>query len=173
MTESNVMYCYVHPTRETSLRCKRCERPICASCAVRTPTGYLCKECVRIHQKSFDTAETIDFILGFLTAAFLSGVASFLVTLIGFIGFFSFIILFVGVPAMAAIITEAVRYATRKHRSRPLFITVVVGIVIGALPLLVSQIFILNVFGIIFQAIYLFITVPFVYTRLAGIQLNR
>ena len=173
MTESNVMYCYVHPDRETSLRCKRCERPICASCAVRTPTGYLCKECVRTHQKTFDTSEWIDFVLGFIVAAFLSGVASFLVTLIGFIGFFSFIILFIGVPAAAAAITEAVRYATRKHRSRPLFITVAVGIVVGALPLLITQLVIMNVFGIIFQVVYLFITVPFVYTRLAGIQLNR
>jgi len=173
MTESNVMYCYVHPTRETSLRCKRCERPICASCAVRTPTGYVCRECVRTHQKSFDTSEWIDFVLGFITAAFLSGIASFLVTLIGFIGFFSFIILFIGVPAAAAVITEAIRYATRKHRSRPLFITVAVGIVVGALPLLIAQLVIMNIFGIIFQAVYLFITVPLVYTRLAGIQLNR
>jgi len=173
MTESNVLYCYVHPTRETSLRCKRCERPICASCAVRTPTGYVCKECVRTHQKSFDTSEWIDFVLGFITAAFLSGIASFLVTLIGFIGFFSFIILFIGVPAAAAVITEAIRYATRKHRSRPLFITVAVGIVVGALPLLIAQLVIMNIFGIIFQAVYLFITVPLVYTRLAGIQLNR
>ena len=173
MTESNVLYCYVHPTRETSLRCKRCERPICASCAVRTPTGYVCKECVRMHQKSFDTSEWIDFILGFITAAFLSGIASFLVTLIGFIGFFSFIILFIGVPAAAAVITEAIRYATRKHRSKPLFITVAAGIVAGALPILIAQLLIMNIFGIIFQVVYLFITVPLVYTRLAGIQLSR
>lgn len=173
MTESNVTYCYVHPTRETSLRCKRCERPICASCAVRTPTGYLCKECVRTHQKTFDTSEWIDFVLGFITAAFLSGVASFLVTLIGFIGYIALLIMVVGVPVAATIITEAVRFVTRKHRSKPLFITVAVGVVIGALPILIAQLMIFNIFGIIFQIVYLFIAVPFVYTRLAGIQLNR
>lgn len=126
-----------------------------------------------MHQKSFDTSEWIDFILGFITAAFLSGIASFLVTLIGFIGFFSFIILFIGVPAAAAVITEAIRYATRKHRSKPLFITVAAGIVAGALPILIAQLLIMNIFGIIFQVVYLFITVPLVYTRLAGIQLSR
>jgi hypothetical protein len=46
MTET-VLHCYVHPNRETSLRCNNCDRPICAACAIRTPTGYRCRECVR------------------------------------------------------------------------------------------------------------------------------
>jgi len=52
--DPQVMYCYVHPDRETLLRCNRCERPICQSCAVLTPTGYRCKECVRGQQKIFE-----------------------------------------------------------------------------------------------------------------------
>ena len=54
MTESpnEKMYCYNHPQRETVLRCNRCERPMCTSCAVLTPTGYRCKECVRGQQKN-------------------------------------------------------------------------------------------------------------------------
>ena len=92
MTEfSTTTTCYVHPNRETSLRCKRCERYICTSCAVSTPTGYICKECMRERQKSFDTALWYDFALGFVVAGLLSGVASFLVTLIGAIGFIGFI----------------------------------------------------------------------------------
>ena len=55
--ETTTLYCYVHPDRETGLRCNRCERPICADCAVLTPTGYRCKECVREQKKVFDTAE--------------------------------------------------------------------------------------------------------------------
>jgi hypothetical protein len=39
------------PDRETYLRCNRCERHICTSCAVLTPTGYRCKNCVRGAQK--------------------------------------------------------------------------------------------------------------------------
>jgi len=87
MTESTTLYCYVHPTRETALRCNNCERPICAQCAVRTPTGYRCKECVRERQKTFETAEWYDFVFGFIIAAVLSAIAAFLVTLIGGIGF--------------------------------------------------------------------------------------
>ena len=57
MTQTDTLYCYVHPNRPTSLRCNRCERPICAECAVRTPTGYRCPECIRSQQKIFDTAK--------------------------------------------------------------------------------------------------------------------
>ena len=52
--------CYNHPQRETMLRCNRCERPICSECAVLTPTGYRCKECIRGQQKTFDTSRPLD-----------------------------------------------------------------------------------------------------------------
>ena len=71
------------------------------------------------------------------------------------------------------IIAEGVRLVTRKHRSRALFITIAVAVVVGALPVILVQAFTLNVFGLIFQGIYLFIAIPIVYTRLSGIQLNR
>ena len=35
-------YCANHPTVETTLRCNKCGKPICAKCAIRTPTGYRC-----------------------------------------------------------------------------------------------------------------------------------
>ena len=171
MTET--LFCYVHPTRETALRCNNCERPICASCAVRTPTGYRCKECVRERKKVFDTSEWYDYVLGFIVAAFLSGVASFLVTLIGGIGFFGWLLIALGSPTAAVVIAEGVRLVTKRRRSRPLFITVAVGVVLGAVPVILFQVFIFNLFGIIFQVIYLVIATPVVYTRLSGIQFFR
>ena len=173
MTESTTLYCYVHPNRETSLRCNNCNRPICASCAVRTPTGYRCKECVRERQKTFDTSEWYDYILGFIVAGALSAVATFLVSLIGGIGFFGWIIIFAGAPTAAVIIAEGVRLVTRRHRSRSLFITVAAGVVLGALPVILYQALTLNLCGILFQVIYLVIAVPLIYTRLSGIQLFR
>ena len=171
MTET--LYCYNHPTRETSLRCNNCNRPICASCAVRTPTGYRCKECVRERQKSFDTSEWQDYMLGFITAGFLSGIAAFLVTLVGGIGFFGWFLIAAGAPTAAVAIAEAVRTVTKRRRSRSLFITVSVGVVLGALPVILFQLFIGNLFGILFQVIYLVIATPVVYTRLSGIKLIR
>ena len=172
-TAAETFYCYVHPNRETALRCNNCNRPICASCAVRTPTGYRCKECVKGRQQVFNTAEWYDYIVGFIVAAVLSGIASFLVTLIGGIGFFGWCLIAAGAPTAGAVIAEAVRFALRKRRSRNLFITVAAGVVAGALPTLLFQLFFFDLFGVIFQVIYLFIAAPVVYTRLSGIQLFR
>lgn len=174
MTDTaTVTYCYAHPGRETSLRCKRCDRYICTSCAVSTPTGYICRDCMKERQKSFDTATWQDFLFGFVVAGLLSGVASFLVTLIGGFGFFGWFMILAGSPAAAALITEATRSVTGRRRSRPLFITIAAGVAFGALPILAFQILSMNLFGIVFQVIYLVIAVPMVYARLSGIQLNR
>lgn len=173
MTEPSLTYCYAHPDRETSLRCKRCDRYICTSCAVSTPTGYICKDCMRERQKSFDTAVWSDFLIGFAVAGLLSGIASFLVTLIGGFGFFGWFLIFLGSSAAGGLIAEAVRAATRRRRSRALFLTVGAGVVVGALPILIVQLLIGNIFGLLFQVIYLVIAAPMVYARLSGIQLSR
>ncbi len=173
--ESNTtgtLYCYVHPNRETSLRCNNCNRPICASCAVRTPTGYRCRECVKGQLKVFDTSQWYDYILGFIVAAVLSIAASFLVTIVSRIGFIGWFLVIFGVPTAAVVIAEGVRVATGRRRSRPLFMTVAAGVVLGAVPIILVQVF-TNPFGVLFQVIYLVIAVPVVYTRLSGIQLFR
>jgi hypothetical protein len=176
MTESTTetLYCYIHPNRETALRCNNCNRPICAACAVRTPIGYRCRECVKGQQKAFDTSEWYDYLTGFIVAALVSTVASFLVTFIGGFGFFGWFLIAAGAPTAGVAIAESVRLVTRKRRSRPLFLTVAAAVVIGALPVILFQlVFSQNFFGILFQVIYLVIAVPVVYSRLSGIQLFR
>ncbi|HEX9388178.1 MAG TPA: hypothetical protein VF918_17765 [Anaerolineales bacterium] len=175
MTESTTetLYCYVHPTRETSLRCNNCNRPICTACAIHTPTGYRCRECVKGQQKAFNTSEWYDYVSGFIVAMLLSAVAAFLVTLIGGIGFFGWFLIAAGAPTAAVAIAEGVRLVTGKRRSRPLFMTVAAGVIVGALPVILFQVLSTNLFGILFQVIYLVIAVPVVYSRLSGIQLFR
>jgi hypothetical protein len=133
----------------------------------------MCKDCVRERKKAFDTAEWFDYVLAFLVAGILSGAAAFLVTLIGGIGFFGWFLIAAGAPTAGVAIAEGVRAVTRKRRSRNLFITAAAGVVVGALPVILFQLFIFNIFGILFQVIYLAIAVPLVYTRLSGIQLFR
>jgi len=128
---------------------------------------------VRERQKTFDTAEWYDYALGFIVAALLSGFAASLVTLIGGIGFIGLLIISAGASTAGVAISEGVRAVTRKRRSRPLFITVTIGVVAGALPVILFQLIAGNMFGIIFQVIYLVIVTPIVYTRLSGIQLFR
>lgn len=184
--EVTTLYCYVHPERETGLRCKICEKPICASCAVRTPTGYACKDCVRSHQKKFDTAVWYDYIVGFVLAAILSAVAAFIVTLIS--GFFFGLIVLVIAPAAGTIIARILLAVLNRRRSRALFMTISVGMVVGAIPAIISQItsliLFMNFYGaqgfsiwsllpVIWIIIYLFITVPVVYTQFSGIRLTK
>ncbi len=172
MTDAIVLYCYAHPTRETTLRCKRCERPMCASCAVRTPTGYLCKDCVRAHQKTFDTARWYDYPLGMLVASALSFVASLLVAFLGsFIGFFMFL-LAAGIGSGAGtLITNAAMRAVNKRRSKALFAICAAGVILGGLPALISMLLIGNIYGVIGVGIYLVIAAPLVYSRISGIRL--
>src|SRR4030067_155429 len=80
------LYCVNHPDVETTLRCNRCEKPICAKCAILTPTGYRCKDCVRNQQKSFETAEWYDYLMTFVVEISLSYVGS---GLFRFLGFFT------------------------------------------------------------------------------------
>jgi hypothetical protein len=170
---SSPIYCANHPGVETMLRCNKCGKPICAKCAIQTPTGYRCSECVRGQQKIFNTAQSLDYLTGFFTSLILGFIASILANLVSSIGFIGWFLIVIGAPSAGMLIAEAVRLVTRKHRSRPLFITVVVGVIVSALPMILINLLTFNLFPLIFQAIYLFIAAPVVFTRLSGIQLNR
>ena len=70
------MHCANHPDRETMLRCNKCDKPICYECAVLTPVGYRCKECVREQQNVYYNAETTRILLIGGVVALLLGWAS-------------------------------------------------------------------------------------------------
>jgi hypothetical protein len=174
MTETTITYCANHPRVETHLRCNRCEKPICVKCAVQTPTGYRCHECVRGQQKIFETAHWYDYLLGFGISGFLSLIISLLISFVGgMLGYFSFFILFAAAPTAGIIIAEAVRWATGKRRAKRLFLVIAIGVALGALPLILAGLYILDVFSLIFQGIYLVMVVPTVYYRISGIQIFK
>ncbi|MFA9445913.1 rhomboid family intramembrane serine protease [Egicoccus sp. AB-alg6-2] len=45
--ETSTTVCYRHPDREATLRCSRCDRPICTDDMIEAPVGYQCPECAR------------------------------------------------------------------------------------------------------------------------------
>ena len=45
---ANQTYCSRHSDAVTSLRCGRCEDPICTQCMVSTPVGFRCEECAQV-----------------------------------------------------------------------------------------------------------------------------
>lgn len=167
------LYCTNHPTRETYLRCNRCDKPICVECSVRTPTGYRCKECVNSQQKSFDTARPQDYI----AAVLIAGLLAFLGSLITqFVGFF---VLFLA-PGVGWVIAEAVRKATSKRRSRPLFRVAAGAALAGSLANLLPLVLIMVLggspqvlLGLIWPVLYAALVCTTVYSRLSGIQLSR
>lgn len=172
--ETTILTCYVHPDRETGLRCNRCERPICVQCAVRTPTGYRCRECVRSQQKVYNTAEWYDYLVGFGTSAVLSLIASILLVVIsGFIGFFMWFISFAVAGAAGVFIANTTLKVLRKRRSKRLFWLVAAGVVVGALPVILFLLFNGSLFSIVWQGLYLFIATPTVYARISGFQFSR
>ena len=168
MSDSNPseLFCANHPNRATMLRCNRCEKPICPSCAMQTPTGYRCKECIRGQQKVFDTTIGSDYILGILIAGVLSFFGSYIVT---FIGFFTILL----APIIGTGIAGAVRRAVKKRRSRQLFIFTTAAAVVGSLPILLLMLLRPNLFSILWQGFYTFLMASTLYYRLSGIQLNR
>jgi hypothetical protein len=172
--ETNTLYCYVHPDRETGLRCNRCERPICTQCAVHTPTGYRCRECVREQQKIYSTAEWYDYLVGFGTSAVLSLIASILLVLIsGFIGFLMWFVSFAIAGAAGVFIANTTQAVLHKRRSKQLFWLVAAGVVVGALPVVLFLLLSGNFFPIVWQGLYLFIATPTVYARISGFQFSR
>lgn len=130
--DDEVLYCANHPTVETMLRCNRCGKLICTRCAVQTPVGYRCKQCVGQQQAVFYTGGVGDYVIGGVVAAVLGGIAAFLMMSIG--GWFFALIL--GAPAGIGI-AEAVRFFVRRRHSQYLWLVVAGGMVVGALPALV------------------------------------
>jgi len=134
MSETETLYCVNHSSRETLLRCNRCDQPICIQCAVRTPTGYRCKSCIRGQQKKFITARTSDYILAPLIAAVLSLIGSYLVSFLGFVTIFA-------APFFGMVIVQVVKAVIKNRRSNALFNAIAAAGAVGSLPLLVSMLY--------------------------------
>jgi hypothetical protein len=177
--DAPTLYCVNHPDTPTSLRCNRCERPICTRCAVLTPTGYRCKDCVRGQQKTFETSQTTDYVFAIVIGAGLSYLGSLVARSMGFF------IIFLA-PVIGVIIAEAIRWAVKKRRSRLLFQLAAGAAAAGSLlPVILTLLAVLaflasgrglNFMGflpLIYQLVYTFLVTSTVYTRLSGIQLRR
>lgn len=131
--QTTTLYCDNHPDVPTSLRCNRCEKPICIRCAVATPVGYRCKECISGQQRVFDTSIPRDYPVAFGIAAVIAYLGSLLAPTMMFLTIFI-------APVFGVIVAEVVRVAVKKRRSRQLYWVVVVAVILGSLPLAVEQI---------------------------------
>ncbi len=172
MTEAALTYCEKHPDRETGLRCNRCGRYMCASCAVKTPTGYRCRECVQEQSKVYDTAKPQDYVIALVVAGVLGYIGGIFAQFLGFWMIFL-------APAIGGLIGEAVRRAVGKRRSKVLFRMAAAGVILGGL--LTAAPYILAVFlgslegmaGLLWPGVYVFLAASTAYASLSGIRFVR
>jgi len=128
ITHEENHYCAVHPDRETELRCNKCERYMCAQCAVSTPVGYRCRQCVRQVEDKFFTGTNTDYIVIFSISLGLTIVGALVASLINFIILTFFIGIF-----WAGFIGEANLRMTNRRRGRNSGQVSATGAVIGGL----------------------------------------
>lgn len=142
------LFCYRHPQRVTSLRCYNCGKPICSSCAIKTPVGYSCPDCIREKEDVFFNAEPLDYVIAPLIGLVLSLIAGFLVARFTSGSFFLIIImLFVG-GFVGRLIGQLSKRAIGRRRGRYLphimvaililgtavwFLPIILAIVLGGL----------------------------------------
>lgn len=113
------LYCYRHPDRETRLRCRTCDRPICAKCAIQTPVGFRCPDDGRVKNDPFTTFKPPQLVLAIGIALLGGAIAGYIANSIGF---FSIIIAFFA----GGIIVEAEDRIVGLKRG-PIMTTIVIG----------------------------------------------
>ncbi len=125
MTGDEPLHCVNHPDVETYLRCNRCERPICAKCAVLTPVGYRCRDCISNQQRVFYAEfRSIYYLIAALVTLPLALIAGWLIPRLGWFT------IFLG-PTVGTGIAEAAHWAIRRRRGRYTWLVVCGGIVLG------------------------------------------
>ncbi|RMH00470.1 MAG: hypothetical protein D6706_03920 [Chloroflexi bacterium] len=139
VTDTYEFACYRHPNRQTALRCYTCGKPICSRCAVKTPVGYRCPDCIREAEEVFYSATILDYILVALVTLPLSVLAGYLMLQFSGGFFFFLLVFFVGGIIGGAIGRIAFRVARRRRgRYLPHMVAgiVALGGVLPTLPLL-------------------------------------
>ncbi len=147
--ESEVHYCATHPERDTELRCNRCDRYMCIDCAVRTPVGYTCRQCVRGHEDKFYEGTLVDYGLVAATCAIGGALTPFAMMLIG--GFL--IIGFIVAPAIGGTAAQIALQLTRRRRGRYSGYVAAGGVLVGGLISALLLVGGLGVFTLLFLAL--------------------
>ena len=119
-------YCAVHTTVETGLKCNKCGRYMCVKCAVKTPVGYRCKQCVNQQQQGFYTAKPTDYVIATVVAFIIGLPAGYLLPRLGLF------IIIIGTIPVGGFIGEIVHRAVGRRRGQYTWVFAALGIVLAA-----------------------------------------
>jgi phosphatidylserine synthase len=153
--DQETFFCVNHPSVETGLRCNRCDSPICARCAKRTPVGYRCKQCLRQQQAIFYTGLPVDYIIVFIVSLVVAAAGAYLVSFLGF-----FLALFVS-PTAGVLAANLSWQAVGRRRSHYLWVAACAGIVAATMGVLTYR-----PYDMISLGIYFALAVSAAYGRL-------
>jgi hypothetical protein len=172
---SEPLYCVNHPTTETYLRCNKCGQPICPKCAVQTPVGYRCRDCINAQQKVFYADfRPVHYAVAAAVALPLALVAGWILPRLGWYT------IILG-PIAGGGIAEAARWAIRRRRGQYTWVVVCACIIVGASPWLLLSFLSLvgaalfpeampvavsGVMGLLWSGVYLMTAVGAAYARL-------
>lgn len=152
------MYCANHPDVETLLRCNKCNKPICIKCAVQTPVGYRCVDCVRSQQNVYYNAAGSDNLIGlgvaFAVALVATPVMAFVFRMMP--GFFGFLIAFFAGSAAGSGLAQIVRWAVQRRRGRNLRWFVLAGTILGLLVGSVLALLVVGIFPVVLIPFWIF-----------------
>ena len=126
LSETQPLYCYRHPDRETWVRCGRCDQPICMQCAMQGPVGMRCKTCGKPVRDAFTsmTARQILISVGLATVAGL---------LVGYLAMqFGWFVLVLGFFA-GRFTVDALDHTIGMKRGPRILALVVAGLFVGSL----------------------------------------
>lgn len=156
------LVCYRHANRATALRCYSCHKPICSQCAVKTPVGYRCPDCIREAEAVFFNARLVDYVIAPLVSLPLSLLAGLLMLQLSGSFFFILLTFFIG-GLIGGFIGRMAKAAIGRRRGRYLphvvTATVIIGGMVAALPSILALLFgsFGGIIGLLIPGIYTFV----------------
>ncbi|MCS6881875.1 MAG: hypothetical protein RMK84_07095 [Oscillochloridaceae bacterium] len=130
-------FCYLHPDRETGLRCTSCDRPICADCVRPAAVGQLCPECARARRPvNYQVSAVESAIAGATTVVYSILVSTLAFLLLSGIGFFGLLVALLLGPVAGDLLVRLTDRFTRGKRGQLMQLTVGIAYVAGFLFML-------------------------------------
>jgi tetratricopeptide (TPR) repeat protein len=134
--ENETLFCYIHPDRETGLRCIQCQRPICGQCMVRAAVGQLCPECAHARRPRNYQVSASHIVIASVLGLVVGATLSFLVfTLVLPIPFLSFIIAFILAPIVGEFLVRVLDRLTHAKRGREMQLATGISLGLASAPL--------------------------------------
>lgn len=132
---AETLYCYIHPGRETGLRCTSCDRPICGECAQRAVVGQLCPECAKARRPVNYQVSAVNLLVSGVVALIYGMIITFVAWwALAQIGFFGFFVAFLLGPVAGDLLVRISDRLTHNKKGRSMQLAVAGCYVLGALP---------------------------------------